>query len=327
MAALLTGFWFANGYLSYMYQGGYLITAFISLCALACAVNNDSIWSHVLGCAPLRYIGSRSFSLYVMHYPLLQFMNPATRTQALPWWGWVLEAVVVLAASEAFYQLVEAARKSVQMPRSQHAINAANGETNTADANKNGSDSQPPIIKPIAEKVPNNLDISKYAYDPATESCNADMMMVGDSVTSGTSDAIQAAFPNAFIDGLPNRQLPQAVDVYQQDTAAGHSGSVVVFGLGTNGVISNEQEVQQLIDLTGGKPTYFITIRMPYPWQENNNNTMLREAAKKNKNVGIIDWHGYSEGHSEYLNDDGIHPNMTGAYAYATMIRQAVCGQ
>lgn len=30
---------------------------------------------------------------------------------------------------------------------------------------------------------------------------------------------------------------------------------------------------------------------------------------------------------SEYLNDDGIHPNMTGAYAYATMIRQAVCGQ
>lgn len=342
LAALLTGFWFANGYLSYMYQGGYLITAFISLCALACAVNNDSIWSHVLGCAPLRYIGSRSFSLYVMHYPLLQFMNPATRTQALPWWGWVLEAVVVLAASEAFYQLVEAARKSVQMPRSQHAkpvkkpakpepessaINAANGETNTADANKNGSDSQPPIIEPIAEKVPNNLDISKYAYDPATESCNADMMMVGDSVTSGTSDAIQAAFPNAFIDGLPNRQLPQAVDVYQQDTAAGHSGSVVVFGLGTNGVISNEQEVQQLIDLTGGKPTYFITIRMPYPWQENNNNTMLREAAKKNKNVGIIDWHGYSEGHSEYLNDDGIHPNMTGAYAYATMIRQAVCGQ
>ena len=57
LAALLTGFWFANGYLSYMYQGGYLITAFISLCALACAVNNDSIWSHVLGCAPYAISG------------------------------------------------------------------------------------------------------------------------------------------------------------------------------------------------------------------------------------------------------------------------------
>ena len=207
------------------------------------------------------------------------------------------------------------------------AINAANGETNTADANKNGSDSQPPIIKPIAEKVPNNLDISKYAYDPATESCNADMMMVGDSVTSGTSDASRPHSRTLLSMAcrtvscrrrwmcISRTPLPATVAVWW------------CFGLGTNGVISNEQEVQQLIDLTGGKPTYFITIRMPYPWQENNNNTMLREAAKKNKNVGIIDWHGYSEGHSEYLNDDGIHPNMTGAYAYATMIRQAVCGQ
>mgnify|MGYP000641715634 CR=1 FL=1 len=87
---------------------------------LGLCVNNDSIWSHVLGCAPLRYIGSRSFSLYVTHYPLLQFMN-RRHERSVAVVGWVLEAVVVLAASEAFYQLVEAARKSVQMPRSQHA--------------------------------------------------------------------------------------------------------------------------------------------------------------------------------------------------------------
>ena len=113
----------------------------------------------------------------------------------------------------------------------------ANSETNTADANKNGSDSQPPIIKPIAEKVPNNLDISKYAYDPATESCNADMMMVGDPVTSGTSDAIQAAFPNAFIDGLPTNQLPQ-VWMCISRTPLPPQWQCGGVGLGTNGVIS-----------------------------------------------------------------------------------------
>ena len=89
----------------------------------------------------------------------------------------------------------------------------------------------------------------------------------------------------------------------------------------------NEQVVQQLIDLVGGKPVYFVTIRMPYPNQEKNNNSMMRAAASHNGNVGIIDWYKYSEGHGEYLYDDGIHPNMTGAYAYATMLRQAVCGQ
>ena len=85
--------------------------------------------------------------------------------------------------------------------------------------------------------------------------------------------------------------------------------------------------LQQLIDLAGGKPVYFVTIRMPYPNQEKNNNSMMRAAASHNGNVGIIDWYKYSEGHGEYLYDDGIHPNMTGAYAYATMLRQAVCGQ
>ena len=117
------------------------------------------------------------------------------------------------------------------------------------------------------------------------------------------------------------------MDVYQQDTAAGHSGSVVVFGLGTNGVISNEQEVQQLIDLTGGKPTYFITIVCHTRGRRTTTIRCCVRPPRRTRTVGIIDWHGYSEGHSEYLNDDGIHPNMTGAYAYATMIRQAVCGQ
>ena len=100
----------------------------------------------------------------------------------------------------------------------------------------------------------------------------------------------------------------------------------MVFALGTNGLIRDTSTVQALVDAVGGKPLYFVTIRCPLELQDPNNQ-VFRDFAAKNDNVGIIDWHGYSEGHSEYLNDDGIHPNMTGAYAYATMIRQAVCGQ
>ncbi|WP_243386601.1 acyltransferase family protein [Bifidobacterium primatium] len=446
LVALLAGFWFANGYLSYMYRGGYAVAAVVSLIALSCTVQERAIWPKVLGCAPLRYIGSRSFSLYLVHYPLLQIMNPATRTEALPWWGWLVQFAIIIAAGEVFYQLVEAARKHTAKPvvaaepktsgpassesidldkapapvgrpipglpvpdvsplpvespatavvtpavasaprRSPFGFLRSSGlrpgawvmsalgvivvialtwapvnwaqiaqsravqlrpelaeqttgrplkpkpkpkpkKTASASASAAASAKPTPTVTSKAEKVPNNFDISKYHYDPATQSCSADIMMVGDSVTSGTSEFIQETFPNGFIDGKPNRQMPEAVGIYQADVAAGHNGSVVIFGLGTNGIIENEQEVQKLIDATGGKPTFFVTIRMPYPWQETNNNTMLRQAAAKNPNVGIIDWHGYSEGHSEYFGDDGIHPGMTGAAAYATMLRQAVCGQ
>ena len=403
LLALCAGFWFMNGYDDTMYHGGYLVAAILGALALAGAIRGVSL-PRVLGCAPLRYLGSRSYSLYLMHYPLLQFMNPATRTEALPWWGWLIEAAVIWTATEAFYQLVEATRMYEPTPRSRHARasvepsgrlrpgswvmaalgivtvaaltwapvnweqiahdrmiqlrpelaepakplalpkpksiekpsddgtasnNATANQTNDDGSERNGDSAKPtsPSVAPIAEKVPDNLDASKYHYDPNTGSCNADIMMIGDSVTSGTKDAIQAAFPNGYINGKPNRQMPQAVSVFQQATTAGHSGSVIIYGLGTNGIIRNEQVVQQLIDLVGGKPVYFVTIRMPYPNQEKNNNSMMRAAASHNGNVGIIDWYKYSEGHGEYLYDDGIHPNMTGAYAYATMLRQAVCGQ
>lgn len=448
LATLLAAFWFANGYLPAMYRGGYLLAAFACLCALAAATDGGSIWAKVLSCPPLRYIGSRSFSLYMVHYPLLLFMNPANRTTALPWWGWAVQGLIIWAAGEAMYQLVEkpsgpgrgkagqtAAAPAAAMPIpaapnqpappvppvpappasvpvaitdgprparprwlglrpgawAMSAIGAAmvvalavapmdwagvanaratqlrpelaqpqrrpasgpkpqpqapdgNGQGTTAgqparDAQTQdggagaaqGKGQKPqrkePTVKPIAEKVPDNLDASRYAFDPATQTCAADAMLVGDSLIAGTSDAIQAALPNAYIDGVPSRQLPQIADAYSQDTASGASGSVVVFGVGTNGILESADEVQRLVDLTGGKPTYFITIRMPYPGQQDNNNEMLRQAASRNPNVGIIDWHGVSEGHDEYLGDDGIHPNMDGAYAYADMVRKAICGR
>lgn len=120
LLALCAGFWFMNGYDDTMYHGGYLVAAILGALALAGAIRGVSL-PRVLGCAPLRYLGSRSYSLYLMHYPLLQFMNPATRTEALPWWGWLIEAAVIWTATEAFYQLVEATRMYEPTPRSRHA--------------------------------------------------------------------------------------------------------------------------------------------------------------------------------------------------------------
>ena len=103
-------------------------------------------------------------------------------------------------------------------------------------------------------------------------------------------------------------------------------GNIAVVALGDNGPIRDEAELQSIVDAMDGKPVYFLTLRVPVSWQDQNN-AILRSFAASHRNVGIIDWNGTSEGHSEYLYDDGIHPNMTGAYAYATMLRQAVCGQ
>ena len=101
---------------------------------------------------------------------------------------------------------------------------------------------------------------------------------------------------------------------------------MVVVALGDNGPIRDEAELQSIVDAMDGKPVYFLTLRVPVSWQDQNN-AILRSFAASHRNVGIIDWYGTSEGHSEYLYDDGTHLTPQGRPVYATMLRQAFCGQ
>ena len=366
--ALVVGFILASGQDAWLYRGGFLAAALV--CGmLICAVQHpDCAIGRALSSAPLVYLGSRSFSIYLVHYPLLEIMNPATRTQALPWWGWIIQIVVILLVAEAFYRLFErpfASQKPITVgarivcgiavamvlalviaPVNWNDIAQARAEklrpelvqtkatpkqkaVSKADAKKaddkkkKEKDDRP---KPIAEVVPKNLDPSRWTFDPNTGTCNAKVLYIGDSVTEGAAPALQQYLPDAYVDGKVSRQLFVGQDVYAQDVATGYDPDVVVFALGTNGLIRDTSTVQALVDAVGGKPLYFVTIRCPLELQDPNNQ-VFRDFAAKNDNVGIIDWYGTSEGHDEYLADDGIHLTSAGRDAYALMVRRALCGQ
>lgn len=385
LAALVVFLVFADGESPELYRGGYLVIALVAAVLVICVQLPGCALAHVLDMAPLSWLGSRSFSLYLVHYPLLMFMNPATRTTAPAWWEVALQLVVVLLAAEAFWRLVEApsvalahrlsGRNAVRVRRTAPAaVPALLGAAGAiavgllswapvnwddvvwqrsvtlrpelaAPAEDTGAASDPVadgagaatdgeadavepenLITPVAEKVPDNLPWQTWSYDATTGTCDAHALIIGDSVTAGAAPGLQAVLPNALVDGKVSRQLYVGQDVYAEHTAAGYDPDVVIFALGTNGLIQNESSVQTLIDAVGGKPLYFVTIRCPLPLQDMNNE-VLRRFAANNPNVGIIDWHGASEGHPEYLYDDGIHLTNTGMQAYAQLVRQALCGQ
>ncbi len=96
-----------NGYSTMLYRGGLLGVAILTAIVTAAVTRKRSIIGRLLGLPPLVSIAKRSFGIYLWHYPLLLVMNPATRTTALPWWGWLLEAVAIAVATEVSYRLVE----------------------------------------------------------------------------------------------------------------------------------------------------------------------------------------------------------------------------
>lgn len=181
------------------------------------------------------------------------------------------------------------------------------------------------ILFPIAEKVPRNLVTTHTRIDERRNTCSVNLTMVGDSITEGAKPYLMQVMPNAYIDGKVSRQIFHGADEYEKDISVKHAGDVVIFALGTNGPPHDDSVLQHMVDVAKGRPVYFVTTRVPQPWQDATNDS-LRKFAATHHNVGIIDWHGLSNGHSEYLTDDGVHLTPIGGPQYAKMIRLAVCG-
>lgn len=359
LLVLAAAFFWADGSMPLLYHGGFLAYALVMALLVWRLVRwRSGAVASFLSLRPLTYLGERSFSLFLWHYPLLILMNPANRTTALPWWGWVLELAVIWVATELSWRLFEAgddhAPKHVKAlraivvamavvailgvtfaPVDWDAMDAARtssgsaspdqtAQANSAKAGSAGQDST--SCAPEAEKVPSNLDASGWTYDAANGTCDADVLVIGDSITDGAVSAIQKVLPNAYVDAKVSRQLYTAQDVYAQDVAAGHDASVVIVALGSNSLIRDKSQVQTVIDAVGGRPLYFVTIRCPYPLQDVNNK-ILRDFAAQNDNVGIIDWNGASAGHDDWLVEDGTHLTADGQVAYAALMRRALAGK
>lgn len=385
---LILCFVYADGTSSAFTFGGYTLTAAVCALILWSCTQTDNICSRIFAFAPLSYLGKRAFAIYLVHFPILELCNPATRTTAVSWEEQILQAVVIVAVAECFYQLFEkqtekylqklvhfvalaivcvitiflialplnwnsiAQQRAIQI-RPELTVNAAKDAAKNSEAEKTKTDqkanasasnkktkglhksvvkqalppkpSKYPVLFPIAEKVPQNLAASHTRIDRKRNTCSVNLTMVGDSITEGAKPYLLQVMPNAYIDGKVSRQIFHGADEYAQDISSKHAGDVVIYALGTNGPPHDDSVLQHMVDVAKGKPVYFVTTRVPQPWQDVTNDR-LRKFAQTHPNVGIIDWNGFSKDHSEYLTDDGVHLTPVGGPKYAKMIRLALCG-
>ena len=96
-----------NGYTAFQYRGGTLLCSILTLMVIAACVQPQGLVARALAAEPLVWVGKRSYSIYLWHYPLLLLMNPVANINDTPWWQYILQVLVVVAVAECCYRLIE----------------------------------------------------------------------------------------------------------------------------------------------------------------------------------------------------------------------------
>ena len=147
--------------------------------------------------------------------------------------------------------------------------------------------------------------------------------MIGDSVSVRAIPDFSQAFPHGLIDAQVNRQLWDAPDILQHYLDMGMVGDVVVFALGTNGVVTDDQ-IDDVMRVVGSeRNVWFVTTRSTTDWQDDSN-AALWNAAARYSNVQIIDWFAFSANREDLFDGDGTHLTEEGAGIYTALVKSAV---
>lgn len=153
---------------------------------------------------------------------------------------------------------------------------------------------------------------------------NTKVTAIGDSVMADAANSIQELMPQAYVDAKVGRQGSEAPAVISQLKSDGHLNKNVVLNLGTNGAMTKETVNEILSGIGPNRQVYWLTAHVPTkPWQQTVNRE-IKAAAKKHKNVHVIDWSAESNNHADWFADDNVHMDEQGNIHYTRMVAKAI---
>ncbi|MCC6386761.1 MAG: acyltransferase [Dehalococcoidia bacterium] len=91
-----------------LYRGGFAVIALATAALVAILLHPSGRWTaRVLGCAPLRWLGLRSYSVYLWHWPVIMLTRPRADIDLAGLPLALLRIALTLALAEASYRWVE----------------------------------------------------------------------------------------------------------------------------------------------------------------------------------------------------------------------------
>lgn len=340
-----------NGYTAFQYRGGTLLCSILTLMVIAACVQPQGMVARALSAELLVWVGKRSYSIYLWHYPLLLLMNPVANISDTPWWQYILQVLVVVAVAECSYRFIETPfrkgafgrtvselREGITTPanwvRAHIPVCAVCGVVlvvalgglvfvpDTSALSGEGAEilnKEAKNAKPQDQQAADDTDKDNDGFPDGSY----DLLMIGDSVSLRAVDSFDGVFPHSHIDAEKGRQFDAGRTTFEGYIQQNLAGKIVVFALGTNGLVTDAQIDAIMADAGNQRTVVFVNTRSPQPWVGATNQA-IANAATRYKNVRVIDWYGYSANRNDLFDGDGTHLSNAGVAEYLKLIHDAV---
>jgi len=147
---------------------------------------------------------------------------------------------------------------------------------------------------------------------------------IGDSVMADASQDIQEIMPHAYVDAEVGRQGSATPAVIKDLKAKGQLQKNVILNLGTNGAMDSQTINDILTAIGKDLQVFWFTPNVPKCDWEQTVCDQIKQAAKQNANVHVIDWNQAANGHAEWFAQDKVHMNEQGNAYFTRLIVKTI---
>ena len=324
-----------------LWHGGYVWIALAVALLLAALAHPAARLGRILGAPPLLWLGLRSYSFYLWHWPVLVLTRPGVDV-ALPRGILIpLQLLATLVLADLSYRFVELPFNGkakwpalpdgwLRVARPALVLGALavvlivgwSGIVASGGGNPQAAAASTKAVARVVAKPPPKREAHLPPLPPSEQPPR--IIALGDSVMIGAEQRLAARLgPGFSMSAAIGRQADEFIKIVRKIKREGHEPDAMIIQWGNNGPLyGTDMEALRKATTNVGQ-LFLVNDHAPVSWQEESNQA-ISEATEDWRDTTLVDWSREAEAGGESQFYDGIHLTPKGADDYARLVSEVV---
>lgn len=332
LLGLISTFLFIDESNASLYRIAFPLAGIFGCLVIISLVHPASRFAPIISTAPFRWVGQRSYGIYIWHWVIFQVTRPSVDLSGQTWALYLARVLLVLALADISLRWVEIPFRQGLVQNWFRGMKYRSAKVKLRQ--------QISVIASIIMVLAVTTSISIQAINKADQISNqiaqdssdtqsqqdlgstTGLWVTGDSVILGIRSKLEAQKHISLINARVGRQAPELLAVMRVDQTSVPS-SPVVFNLGNNNALS-EQTVVDIFEIVKNQPQIIVVnTAVPRAWKDANN-AIISKVAANYPNAKVVDWDRISTGRPELFAPDGVHLSPAGSDVYVDLVLSVI---